>query len=190
MKWRELELEQKKGLDEKIEIARQVIAKAFEVSRQPALAFSGGKDSTGLLDLVRRFFPEKSAGLIVIYGNTGVEYPECLKFARWLAGEWRLNFHETRLVKTTRPGFKYAGQRRIWQALIENGEISNVLKPDGKLKSTAALEMACPTALRNELERGRPVRLAAAGQELVETRCAQDQHRHVSEVLQVRQRQR
>lgn len=53
MKWRELEQEQRRDLDYKIEGAIGVIADAFSVSARPALAFSGGKDSTVLLDLVR-----------------------------------------------------------------------------------------------------------------------------------------
>lgn len=152
MKWHELEVEQSKGLNHKIAVAQKVIAQAFNRASRPALAFSGGKDSTVLLDLVRRFFPEHLQRLIVIYGNTGVEFPECVKFARWLAKEWRLDFHEARPGKTDRPGFKYVGQRRIWQRLITDGTLHQVLKEDGKLKSTLALERACPPDLRAELE--------------------------------------
>jgi len=157
MKWHELEIEQKRDLDYKIAMARRVIGEAFDRAAVPALAFSGGKDSTVLLDLVRRFFPEYLPSLIVIYGNTGVEYPECVKFARRIAKEWRLDFHEARPGRTSRPGFKYDGQRRIWQRLIDDGSIGQVLKGDGKLKSTLALERACPPDLRVELERERLV---------------------------------
>ena len=57
MKWVELEAEQKRALAYKVEMARGVLGQAFERAERPALAFSGGKDSTVLLDLVRRFFP-------------------------------------------------------------------------------------------------------------------------------------
>jgi len=32
----------------------------------------------------------------VIYGNTTIEFPECVRFARWLRDEWHLNYHEAR----------------------------------------------------------------------------------------------
>jgi len=154
MKWRELKALQQRPLDDKIAEARRVIAEALRVAARPALAFSAGKDSTVLRDLIYRFFPEAVPRLITIYGNTGVEYPECVQFARRIARETP-NFYESRPAKTDRPGFRYAGQRRIWQWLIETGRIGQVLKPDGKLKSTAALERACPPELREELERAR-----------------------------------
>ncbi len=150
MKWRELDIEQKRDLDYKICEAVEVIARALRQSARPSLAFSGGKDSTVLLDLVRRNFPD--ASVAVIFGNTGVEYPESLAFARKHAADLRVEFHEARPGKTDRPGIKYAGQRRIWERLIADGAISDVLKPDGKLKSTDALERACPADLRKQLE--------------------------------------
>lgn len=42
------------------------------------VAFSGGKDSTVLLDLVRKLHPEVPA----VFANTGLEYPEIIKFVR------------------------------------------------------------------------------------------------------------
>ena len=144
MKWHELEAEQGRDLDYKIEMALRVIREAFAMASRPALAFSGGKDSTVLLDLIRRFFPELFAKLIEIYGNTGVEYPESVQFVRWLKDEWQLQLYEARPGNTVEPGLKYAGQRLVWKYLIENGRINWVLKQDGKLKSTQALERAAP----------------------------------------------
>jgi 3'-phosphoadenosine 5'-phosphosulfate sulfotransferase (PAPS reductase)/FAD synthetase len=153
MKWRELEQEQSCSLDHKINIARGVIQAAFNLSHCPALAFSAGKDSTVLRDLIRRFFPEEFKRLILIWGNTGVEYPECVSFARKIAKEQDPGtFFEARPGKTETEGYKYSGQRRIWQYLVETERIGEVLKPDGKLKTTSCLEKACPPHIRKQLE--------------------------------------
>jgi 3'-phosphoadenosine 5'-phosphosulfate sulfotransferase (PAPS reductase)/FAD synthetase len=144
MKWRELEEEQGRDLDYKIQEALRVITDAFSIASVPALAFSGGKDSTVLLDLIRRFNPLLFAKLIVIYGNTGVEYPECVKFVRWIAAEWGFIFYEAHPGNTVEPGLKYKGQRMFFDHLVSTGKIDDVLKKDGKLTSLVALEKSCP----------------------------------------------
>lgn len=47
--------------------------------KTPYVSFSGGKDSTVLLDLVRRFV---SKDIKAVFCNTGNEYPEIVRFAR------------------------------------------------------------------------------------------------------------
>ena len=42
------------------------------------VAFSGGKDSTVLLDIVRKLYPE----IIAVFNNTGLELPEITKFVK------------------------------------------------------------------------------------------------------------
>lgn len=42
------------------------------------VAFSGGKDSTVLLDIVRKLYPSITA----VFSNTGLEFPEIVKFVR------------------------------------------------------------------------------------------------------------
>jgi len=46
------------------------------------IAFSGGKDSTVLLHIVRKIYPEVKA----VFSNTGLEYPEIVKFAESFPG--------------------------------------------------------------------------------------------------------
>jgi len=79
-------------LDQKIAWARKTIERALESLENPALAFSAGKDSTVLLHLLRQYKPD----IITIYGNTSIEFPECVKFARWLRDEWDLNYYEAK----------------------------------------------------------------------------------------------
>ena len=53
---------------------------------------SFGKDSMVVLHLVRQFEPR----IRVMFGNTGVEYPDTLKFRDQIVKEWDLNFTEVR----------------------------------------------------------------------------------------------
>jgi len=152
MKWLELNQEQQRDLDYKIEKARWVIGEALAVSHRPVVAFSGGKDSTVLLDLIQRYFPEQAQRVAVVYGNTGVEFPECVKWARSRTKELGVEFYEACPGSIECRHYKYAAQRRIWQRLIDDGTIGDVLKEDGKLTSTLALERACPGDLAGEFE--------------------------------------
>jgi len=80
------------SLDEKISYARAKIEEALAKMQVPCLAFSAGKDSTVLLHLLRQYRPD----ILVNYGNTTIEFPECVRFARQLACDWDLNYHEAK----------------------------------------------------------------------------------------------
>lgn len=79
-------------LEDKIEVANEVIEYCLSKAKKPSVAFSGGKNSLVLLHLVLQHNPE----VYVTYNNTLVEYPDNIKFVRWIAKEWDLNFYETR----------------------------------------------------------------------------------------------
>lgn len=150
MRWHELKREQQRPLEYKLQKAIEIIQKASEVSQHRlALAFSAGKDSTVVADIIRRFCPEIWPKLHLIYGDTGVEYPECRQFWRQCIRDWRLDgrAHVARPGRTTESGLKYRAQRRIWEWAIQTGEIAKVLKDDGKLKSTKALERLAPEGM-------------------------------------------
>lgn len=149
MTFNQLAEEQGKQLEYKIEQAVKAVAKGFEVSKHnQALAFSGGKDSTVLWDLIRRYFPERASELHIIYGNTGVEYPESLKFAREIGRLWGgTHFHEARPLKLEKDGLKYQAQCEVLKYIIEQGRLKEILKPDGKLKRTSILDELCPPEL-------------------------------------------
>ena len=80
------------SLPEKEEWAHATITKALKDTQLQSLAFSGGKDSTVLLHLIRQHKPD----IPVIYGNTTIEFPECVQFTRNLVKAWSLNFYEAR----------------------------------------------------------------------------------------------
>lgn len=67
-------LEQK--IDHSVGVVEDFIART---GREPFVSFSGGKDSTVLLDLVRRFIRQD---IKAVFCNTGNEYPETIRFVR------------------------------------------------------------------------------------------------------------
>lgn len=155
MSYSDIMAEFKKPLDYKIDKALEAISSAFKVSRHTAaVAFSGGKDSTVLWHLIRTNFPDRS--IEVIFGNTGVEYPESLKFARQLGAEWGgAHFHETKLRRTEEEGLKYAAQREVLEYVAKENRLDEILKYDGKLKTTKRLEkMATPEMWEDFRRRG------------------------------------
>jgi 3'-phosphoadenosine 5'-phosphosulfate sulfotransferase (PAPS reductase)/FAD synthetase len=142
-------------LDYKISTAVEAFRSALAVCKhRPAIAFSGGKDSTVLWHLFRTHFPEWIDRMVILYGNTGVEYPECVKFAHQLEKDWgHGNFHEAVPGRTEEAGLKYSAQQEVLQYIIAEGRLSEVLKDDGKLKTTGTLETVCPAHLMEKFER-------------------------------------
>lgn len=76
----ELQMRQKWTLSQKIDHAVGTV-EAFlsRTGKTPYVSFSGGKDSTALLDLVRRFV---DPNIKAVFCNTGNEYPEIVRFVR------------------------------------------------------------------------------------------------------------
>lgn len=75
-------------LSEKIAISEELISKGLSIGKA-AVLWSGGKDSTVLLHLVRKQEPN----IIVVHNNTGVEFPETEKFVKEIKEEWNLNLY-------------------------------------------------------------------------------------------------
>lgn len=72
-------------LDRKIATSlTRIIEFAKHFDNQVYVSFSGGKDSTVLLDLVRKIIPD----VPVVFSNTGLEYPEIQNFARIQGAEF------------------------------------------------------------------------------------------------------
>lgn len=66
-------------LERKIQITQTRIIEWYQhYNGNVVVSFSGGKDSTVLLHLVRKLYPDVRA----VFSNTGLEYPEIQKFAK------------------------------------------------------------------------------------------------------------
>jgi len=75
------QLQQRQGLDlrVKVELSKKRIRDFYEkLNGEVYVSFSGGKDSTVLLYLVRSIYPEVPA----VFVDTGLEYPEIKDFVR------------------------------------------------------------------------------------------------------------
>lgn len=75
----ELKYLQSQPLDRKIRITQTRIIEWYQrFNGQVYVSFSGGKDSTVLLDLARRIYPDIEA----VFVDTGLEYPEIREFIK------------------------------------------------------------------------------------------------------------
>ena len=91
----DLEIMQSWSLERKIQVTQTRIIEWYQRNNGKVyVSFSGGKDSTVLLDLVRRIYPDVSA----VFIDTGLEYPELREFVKmipnvtWLKPE--MNFRK------------------------------------------------------------------------------------------------
>lgn len=94
------------SLTEKEELALRVIDALFDSTDKVAVAFSGGRDSLVALHLTLRRRPDT----LVLFTNTSIEFPETVKFVRWLVEEWGLNYDE---IRSARNFWQLAKQRGL-----------------------------------------------------------------------------
>ncbi len=108
----------KASYEEKIEYTKKIIKKAYnEFGKKLSVSCSFGKDSTVVLYLAREIYPD----IPVLWANTGVEFPETVKFARKLTKEWDLNLIEIKPIKTFWECVKEYGFPWPRKAKMKNG---------------------------------------------------------------------
>lgn len=76
-------------LHKKIEQTKARLSSILQQHRRPIIAWSGGKDSTILLQMALDLNPN----IDVAWCNTGVEFPECIHFVLEMRSKWNLNLH-------------------------------------------------------------------------------------------------
>jgi 3'-phosphoadenosine 5'-phosphosulfate sulfotransferase (PAPS reductase)/FAD synthetase len=77
-------------LIQKENLSKRRVGQFFiEMNGKIYIAFSGGKDSTVLLHLVRSMFPDKI--VYAVFNNTGLEYPEIIEFVKTIENVIWLN---------------------------------------------------------------------------------------------------
>ena len=87
-------------LERKIQVTQaKIIEFCLKFDNKTYISFSGGKDSTVLLDLARRVCPD----MLAVFVDTGLEYPEIRQFVKtvpnvaWLKPE--MNFRKVNFSK-------------------------------------------------------------------------------------------
>ena len=113
---------QSKSLEEKIQISTARIVEWYEHwDGKVYVSFSGGKDSTVLLDLVRRVYPDVPA----VFSDTGLEFPEIREFVKSVDNVVWLKPKTSFALTLTKEGFpiiskdvsmnlKYAQKAKEW----------------------------------------------------------------------------
>lgn len=80
------------NLEEKIQKSKEVIEEALKKYRRTAIAFTGGKDSTLLLWLVREVCREKNLAMpMAMFINEGDVFEEVWEFVQKISKEWNLD---------------------------------------------------------------------------------------------------
>ena len=94
---REVEEKVNRPFEAKLAETQEVIKHHFEeFGDKVAVAFSGGKDSEVVLWLCLQVTPN----VPVVFNNTGVEYPETVRFVAEIEAKWNLNLTVTRPEKS------------------------------------------------------------------------------------------
>jgi 3'-phosphoadenosine 5'-phosphosulfate sulfotransferase (PAPS reductase)/FAD synthetase len=117
--WHQLHRLWRDPLEKKITYSRALICRALEERSSQVVCWSGGKDSTVVLHLVRKYRKR----IPVIFIETGVDFPETIQFVKEVAAKWRLDLHASRPSPDV--SFWQLGREYGWP-ILGKGVASNV----------------------------------------------------------------
>lgn len=118
----DLKIMQAWPLERKIQVTQTRIIEWYQhYNGQVYVSFSGGKDSTVLLDLARRIYPDIEA----VFIDTGLEYPEVKKFVRTFDN-----------VTTIKPEMKFQDVIKKYGYPVISKEVSECVSQAKKNAST------------------------------------------------------
>ena len=83
------------SIDDKIALSQSIIKRAFKKfpSDKITIAWTGGKDSTLLLWLVKKVIKKKNKWPQIIFINEGYIFDEIIEFSQQLASDWSFEYH-------------------------------------------------------------------------------------------------
>ena len=154
----EWQLKQRQGLplEAKIILSQKKIIEFYEHFQGSVyISFSGGKDSTVLLDLVRSIYPKVPA----VFVDTGLEYPEIKEFVKTIDNVIWLKPDMPFTQVITKYGYpvaskKIAGMIRVIQNPTKNNKASQKLYLEGVKKDGSKGKYKLPKKWKKLIKSG------------------------------------
>lgn len=133
-------------LDRKIQISQTRIIEWYQRNKgNVVVSFSGGKDSTVLLHLVRSIYPDVPA----VFSNTGLEYPEIFRFVQTFPN-----------VEIVRPKMVFSEVISTYGYPLIGKEVAEAIYYARRIRSQSVqVEREREQERRNAVETGRTLRL-------------------------------
>jgi len=100
---------------EKLAETQYYLSHNIAIHKVPAIAWSGGKDSTLVLWMALKLKPD----ILTVFINTGVEYPDTVDFVHRLRDEWNVNLIEGKPTKN------------FWEIVEEKGFLNGSKQTGG-----------------------------------------------------------
>lgn len=137
-----------------------IVEEALSRCQSPYAAWSGGKDSTVMLDILRRRVP----GIAVAFFDSGAEFPDVLTYIERLSAEWNLNLTWIEPAHSILDLYRMAGMFGSGERKpLADGELKRILIDDPARTMEAQGHDAAFIGLRAEESKTRKLNVATHG---------------------------